>query len=322
METTNQFASEKHKSNMTTNNQTAASLATQTMLVAFTTGLPRQSTQLKQVATEIEHKNHAQAGTVKSSMFYFKRTDPQNPKKEIDGLGKLKSFQSEYKAGIEVRARYPYSAGLRLLPAGLVAEVLKIKELFDKRKQEVWLDWIDNDYPAWYSSAPERMGTLFDKQDFPSAVECMKRFACTVDLFPMGTAQQLQHITLISQDHAKLLAQSVDDKVKASVDEAHIKLWQDVITPINHMVDVLKKDKAKIYDSMLGNIHEILNLVPSFSGVVNDTKLQDMAAQAKTAFAGLTTEDIRKSDESKQKALTAAQSILTTFAPFQRKFAE
>lgn len=287
------------------------------MLVGISFGLPRQSRDLKTEANKIETERKAEHGTVRASIHYFKRKDGN---KEVDGLASLKSFQTEWKTKLEHYARFPFASGTKLLPSGLVEQFLKVNEEYEAKKAQVWTDWADDVYPPMKETAPQRMGTLFDPNDFPSLKDCMERFKCEVTVVPLGEAEQVQRISSLSPDIAELIKSSTDKAMQKASGAAQQKNWEDVLKPIQKIVDTLSKDKSKIYDSLIGNVMEIVDLVPAinFNG---DTHLSELAAQAKEVLGKVKPDDLRKSAEARAATLSSAKSIISSFTPFARKFA-
>lgn len=305
---------------MPTNNMSTAS-----MLVCVDSGLPRQVTALKEEAAAIERSKGALRGTVRSSVYYFKRDadKAQGEKgKQVDGLQSLKEFITEYKEAVFTRARYPYIGGMRLVPAPLVDEVLEVKAKYDKMKQDVWYEWANNVYPIWYDSAAERMGSMFSDQDFPSLSESMQRFTCTCDLAPLAEAEAVKRITLISRNSQEMLERMANARNEQQHREMVTSIWKDLMGPIQHVVDTFEKDAPKIYETMLSNLMKIVNVVPSYSELVQDEKLQEAAAKAKEVFGRMSTADLKKSDEARVLAFTTAKDLVTTFSPYARKFAD
>ena len=108
-------------------------IAQTTMIVALETGLPRQGLQLKEEASKIETDNHAQKGTVKASMLYFRKKskDEKGQTCEVDGLKKLKEHQSAYRSAVHTLARYPFSPPFYLAPAPVIEDLLKVQTKFE-----------------------------------------------------------------------------------------------------------------------------------------------------------------------------------------------
>lgn len=288
------------------------------MLVALSFGLPRQTTKLEAEARTIENTNGAQVGTVKVSAAYWRRK-VVGRKEEVDGLAKLKDFQNEFKKKVAALAKYPYSGGFNIAPASVVEELLLLKRAYLVKHEDVWFDWAANDYTEWYDSAPARMGSLFKDDDFPDLPECQKMFTVKCDIIPLGEPDAVKRITLLSPHSAQLLEQSIDEGIKSVVGDLHHNLWNDLMGPIQKVIEVFEKDKPKVYETLLENLMTIVNVVPSYKQLTGDEKLMEAAAKAKAVFGAMTTEDLRASDEARKTALTTAREIVATFAPHQRR---
>lgn len=283
------------------------------MLVGISFGMPRQSRQLTAIAGEIENNANAQHGTVRASIHYF-RAGKQ------DGLKTLKEFQTEWKTALNHYARYPYTAGMKLLPASLVEEFISVNNTYKNRELEVFNGWMDNEYPGWLSSAPTRMGTLYDPADFPSAADCASRFRCEVDVIPLAEAEQWQRIAVISPDLAASMASQQNETTERVTREAHAKLWADVMKPIQNIVDQLSKDKTKIHDSLVGNVIAITDLIPAYNEIHKDVTLTAAAAAIKAELCKIDPEDLRKSAEAKADALNKAKNIIQEYGTYARSF--
>lgn len=288
-----------------------------TMLVGIGMGMPRQSRQLKEKARTIEQENHAETGVVSNpSVWYFRKTGSQR----IDGLKTLRDFQTEYKSRLEHFARYPFAAGMKLLPAALVEQFMAAYDVFHSREDAVLAEWIRNEYPDWLASAPTRMGSLYEATDFPSAADCTNRFKCGVTVVPLAEAEQWQRITVISPDLAATMASQQNETTERVTREAHARLWADVMRPIQNIVDQLSKDKGKVYDSLIGNVISIVDLVPAFNDIHKDQNLTAAAAAIKEELCKIKPDDLRTSAEAKADALAKAKNIIQEYSPYARSF--
>lgn len=283
------------------------------MLCGISFRMPRQSRQLTAVAGEIENNANAQHGTVRASIHYFKQG-------KDDGLKTLKQFQSAWKSGVEHYARYPFAAGMKLLPSALVEQAVLVNSGFAAQEAAIRNAWVKDEYPSWLESAPARMGSLYDPGDFPSAGDCMNRFRCDVVIVPLAEADQWQRITAISPDLAATMASQQNAEVERVTQAAHAKLWADVMKPIQNIVDQLSKDKGKIYDSLIGNVIAITDLVPAYNEIHKDATLTSAAAAINAELAKIKPEDLRSSSEAKADALAKARNIIQEYGTYARSF--
>lgn len=299
------------------------SIDTQSMIGALESGLPRQSFKLLEEAEQIAKENKAEKGSVKASMYYFKSKDPTDPKgkREIDGLQLLKDHIAEYKKAFRSLARYPYRGEFYLVPAAGVDDLLKIREKYEgDLKTATWTKWADDEYPKWQESAPERMGHLYDKSDFPALSECMSRFKVELSLLPLAPKEQVARIALIAPKTQTFLKEHADATSKKAIEDLHKQIWQDLMKPLEHVVTTFEKDKPKVYETLLGNLFDIVNVIPNYNSMLGDPELALAAESIKAKLGKMTTEDLRSSDEKRKEAFTSAKELVNVFTPYARKF--
>jgi hypothetical protein len=289
------------------------------MLLGMTFGMARQSRQLTAIAGNIEQQANAEHGTVKASIHYFRT---RQGSKEVDGLASLKRFQGEWKAELSHFARYPFAAGMKILPAALVEQAVAVNATFIAREAGIRAVWLADEYPGWLASAPTRMGSLYDPGDFPSADDCMNRFKCEVVIVPLAEADQWQRIAVISPDLASTMQNTQNAAVARATQQAHGKLWADVIEKLQNVVTVLSKDKTKLHESLLGNVISIVDLIPAYNQIHGDANLTALAEQVKAKLSEISVEDLRGSAEAKANALAKAKELVEEFEPYSRAFVD
>lgn len=291
-----------------------------TMLLGMTFGMARQSRQLTAVAGNIEQQANAEHGTVRASIHYFRT---KQGTKEVDGLATLKSFQNEWKTELSHFARYPFIAGMKILPAALVEQAVAVNNSFAVRELGIREAWLRDVYPEWLASAPTRMGSLYDPGDFPSADDCMNRFKCEVVIVPLAEADQWQRNAAISPDLASTMQSNHNAVVERATRQAHRKLWADIMAPLQHTIEVLSKDgKAKIYETLLGNVLDIASLVPAYNDIHQDSNLTAVAEAIKTKLSEISVEDLRTSADARAATLAKAKELVEEFEPYSRSFVD
>jgi len=301
---------------MTTPNETTTVDKSQAVLVSLSFSLCPQSVQLETESREIEEKAGAIDGTVKSSAFFFQK---KIGKKTEDGLGDLKSYMGAWKTHHNRLTRLWDGDNVRLLPAVLVSDYMAMSDKFKDGFQEKIDQFVNDIYPVWAADAKERMGSLLDKTGFPTLEKVKARIGYNISFATLSDAEAFKRISIITPDQVALMENVTNERVKKALGEAQAQTWSDVMKPIQHIIDTLSKDKPRLYDSMLGNVMAIVDMVPAFN-LENDPKLAELAAVAKEKLGSITTEDLRKSDDVRKATLATATTIINSFTPFARKF--
>lgn len=286
------------------------------MIVCISMGMCRQSKQLPEISAKIEQEAGAIAGTIGgTSRFYFKRKEGR---KIIDGLALLKSFQNEWRTSLRHYARYPFASDVYILPAALVPAFMDENNKYMLRKANIWQKWVEEQWPYWSSSAKQRMGAFYDAADFPTLEDCMERFTCEVNVMPLAESDKWNRITLIAPALADMMRERQDAAVEKMVKETHKKLWEDVMGPLNHVVEMLSKDKTKLYQSLIDNVISICDLVPAYNEVHNDTRLEELAAKTKEAFGKIDIELLRESAAARAQVIEETKQLIENSGRYSR----
>lgn len=288
------------------------------MLVSLSFGMPRQSRQLKAEAVKVEEEKNAERGTVRVSAYYWQSLVGG---KEVDGLSNLKSFFNAWRKEHDALTRSWDGDNLRLLPAKLVDKYMAMTEKFQLTAPERVDDFLEETYPELLNTAPTRMGELYDPADFPALSECRERIKWDVSILPLPEATQIRKVALINESWYDLFQQSTDEKVAKAIEQVRQDTWDDVLKPVQHIIEVLSKDKGKIFETLITDVREIINLVPAFN-LTNDQELTNLAEECRVQLSGVTPDELRKDPEIRKQTLLAAQAIVGKFGSLGgRKFA-
>lgn len=281
----------------------------QAMLVSLSFSLCRQSRLNKTEAHKVEDSNDAKRGVAKVSVFYFQRELPGG--KTDDALENLKKYFNSWRSQHNRLTRTWDGANTRLLPAPLISQYLNIKSQFEEGAPAVVQEFLGS-YNDWKVTAPERMGHLYDESDFPSFDDVRQDLGWDTAMIPLPQAEQWKRISLISPDLAASMEQSTNERVNKAVEEARKQTWRDVLTPIEHIVSTLSKDKPRIFSSLIGNLNDILTLAPSFN-LTGDGALNQLVEEAKSTLSAIDPEELRKDPELRKSTLKQAQALISNF---------
>ena len=124
----------------------------------------------------------------------------------------------------------------------------------------------------------------------------------------------------ISPDLAHTMESSTNAKIAKAVEAARKQTWVDLFTPVEKIVSVLSKDKARIFDSLIENLQDILNLGPAFN-LSNDLQMAEFIEEAKATLATVNAEDLRNDPLVRSSTCKRAEEILQKFGALgMRKF--
>lgn len=291
----------------------------QALLVTLKFKLCPQTLQLKDEAEKIEEENHANKGTTRASIYFFKKAGADG--KTIDALAEIKSYFTSWKSEHKRLTRNWDGGDVTcLLPAPLIERYMTMSKGFEEGAPEV-LERLYDDIPNWIASAPERMGQLHDPETFPSLAVVRGSVGFERAMIPLPAAEQWRRISVISPDLAATMEQSTNEKIQSAVDEARIETWNDLRAPLERIVNVLANDKPRIHETLLGSLNDVIALVPAFN-LGNDAALAEFCETAKQTLSGITADDLRADPALRKVTCLAAKTLLGKFGQASsRKFA-
>lgn len=301
-------------------------LNAQALLASLSFTLCRQSRQLKSEANRVEDFNHAQRGVTKVSLFYFQQAVEETTVvkgKEVktqrinDALFPIKQHFGKWRSAHNSLCPIAWDTGTGLLPAKLVQLYLETKSEFEQKMPELIAEFVSA-YPDWSMTATERMGDLYDPQDFPSLDECRQKIGWECALIPLPSGEQFKRIKLIAPGLTEEMEQSTNAKIARAVEEARTQTWKDLFDPINHLIEVLGKDKARLHETLLGNLHQILERAPAFN-LSGDVQMDEFVAHAKEVLGTVTIEDLRTDPALRAQTVKNAQTLLATFGELGKR---
>ena len=170
-------------------------------------------------------------------------------------------------------------------------------------KFDTWLDW-----------ARTAHNGAFDRKNYPKTAERLARKFDLITAFdPVPTADDFR-VTL-SEAEMTLLRSDLDNRIEQAVAAAQQDLWRRLAEPLAKMVERLSDPGAKFRDSLVGNLAEIVGLIPRLN-LTGDVKLQEFADEVGSTLATLDPEHLRKDNLARRQAADKAREISARMAGY------
>ncbi len=176
-----------------------------------------------------------------------------------------------------------------------------------------------------------RLGTLFKVDDYPGmrdeggklrfAVpeELRARFSFETKLLPLPDADDFR-VSIGDQDRERIKRQ-IAESIQASLRVGTRELWQRLYKVVSHMSQRMTEynaaqegSKPRLYDSMITNIVEIVDVLPKLN-IAGDTELDQMATEIRKSLV-LDPQELRKSEAMRSDAAKAAVDIAQRMAAY------
>lgn len=219
--------------------------------------------------------------------------------------------------------------GSRVLPAAVYMEHT---ETLRRRGAEFWAAFFR--LSARFEELvrqQHRLGTLFKVEDYPGMrnehgllrlafpEELKEKFAFETSILPLPNANDFR-VTIGDQDRERIKRQ-ITETIQASLRVGTRELWQRLYKVVSHMSARMteyngaeESNKPKLYDSMVTNIVEIVDVLPKLN-IAGDTELERMATEVRRSLL-VDTKELRKSDALRSDTAKAAADIVQRMAAY------
>jgi len=201
----------------------------------------------------------------------------------------------------------------RKLYMGFIEQYERLKTRFDEAVNE----FLTEKYPVAMEQAAFRMGELFKREDYPSAAELRYRFRATLDLEAIATPNDFR--VQLDQAHVERVRASMEEAALRRVQNAQSDVWRRLIERVGNFAERLATPDAVFRDSLVGNIQELLEMVPGLN-VLDDPDIERVRQEISMKLTGHSAKDIRSDPALRQELSGEAKQIVDKMAGFMKAF--
>ena len=203
--------------------------------------------------------------------------------------------------------------GLRLLPA---RSLLEYKAEMNKCADEFGLlvDKFLDKYDILVSAAAFKLGTLFDRAEYPLREQVARRFSFDVDFTPLPTAGDFR--VDVENEALAELAQEYDKRMASLLAGALQDAWTRMYVVLARLKDRLTLDdegkRKTFHATTVTNAQELCDTLTQLN-VTNDPVLEAARQKLEEALMGVQPEVLRKEEGERLVVLQKVSSILDAF---------
>lgn len=171
-------------------------------------------------------------------------------------------------------------------------------------------------YPKWIEQSKIMHGKTWNPCDYPEPEAMREQFKIAFQFLPIPESQHFN--TEMRSLYGAALEQHNQERIQEAVKET----WQRVLDPVRSMADKLSSKDAIFRDSLVDNIREIVQLVPTLN-LTNDATMRQAAQVIQDQLATLNPDTLRENKVMRKEAAEKAANIVKRFGALgHRKFAE
>jgi hypothetical protein len=201
--------------------------------------------------------------------------------------------------------------GSRILPSENFDNYMAQIRSFRRQREEL-VETFRRLYPTYLNAARAKRGVLFNPAHYPTDEQAAAQYDFVLNATPVPHENDFRCTLGSPADLAKIKSE-LSSKVKDAEQNAAIELFQRIAAPLAAMVERLSDPDAKFKDTLVGNLEEITDLIPSLN-ITDNHHLTQLHSTIKTQLAHYTPDALRNSPADRTAAATKAQAILSQAA--------
>lgn len=236
------------------------SIQTQAMLVTLSVSCWTGRVQDKKVSAEVEQSHGAtDAGRYNKLLVDKTHMDPL-----VQFAGKVRQYH--YKMTL------PWlDNGARLLPSALFLEYSAQIRQFTSEYERIVDTFIQLYDPTLIQAARQRLGTMYDPEDYPPGTDLRAKFGITVDIVPVPDGQDFR--VDVGDAERLRISRQISEAVGVRQKQAETDAWDRCRTVVSTIQARLSAPKPIIRESLIDNASELVRLLPGLN-VGGNPKMQ------------------------------------------------
>lgn len=199
-----------------------------------------------------------------------------------------------------------YDWGPRLLPAANYLEYTRKIQAFKTEFEKAVSGFVQN-YTTYVDDARQRLNGMFDPKDYPSPASIASYFSFKMSVDPLPTAPDFR--VDLNSEAVLAIQKDIEARTQEATTVAMRELWTRLHDAVNNMVERLSDEKSVFRDSLVGNIKDLVDLLPRMN-IAGDEDLEAMRCEVEKRLCGYQPDQLRQNKENRRKVAKSAKSIL------------
>ena len=194
--------------------------------------------------------------------------------------------------------------GDRILPATNYFTFMRDFQKFDTDFNKAVGAFI-REYPTLKAEAKYRLNGLFKDDDYPDPNIVRLKFKMKVGILPINNLDDFR--LKVSAGEVHHLRSQMEQEISDRVSEANKSQWIRIKEPIERMVERLSQEDATFRNSLVGNIEELIDLIPRLN-FTEDEHLDEVVQDLKTLV--INPDELREDSRLRKQTAREAKVVL------------
>ena len=169
-------------------------------------------------------------------------------------------------------------------------------------------------YPTLISAQAFKLGTMFDRNEFPDANDIARKFSMRYAFMPLPESGDFR--VDIGNQANDLLKQEYESEYQRRIGEAMGDVWgrlKGVLDKISERLETDELGKNKVFrDTLVSNAIEVCDML-RYLNVTKDPELEQARKLTEQALLGITAQDLRKEETVREDVKKRVDNILDKF---------
>lgn len=237
---------------------------------------------------------------------------------DCEELDAINNFAAKVRTGTHYRLTQPWSySGPAILASTLITTYSEDMNEARDHFFSLVKTFLDK-YDTLIAAAAFKLGTLFDRREYPSRQEVEAAFSFNVSMTPLPSSGDFR----VDLEQAALDALQADYEARMA-ERTQVMMrdaWDRMYKVLSRMATQLDVDangkKKKVYDTLLSSPAELCGLLKHFN-VTGDPTLEAARKQLEDMLFGVSADALRTEDDTRAKVKTAVDTMLSTYDAFK-----
>jgi len=177
-----------------------------------------------------------------------------------------------------------------------------------QQRIEQLMQALEPDYAALCQRARQSLKVMGPSVKYPDFAELKSRVGFRLAYDKVPACGDMSGLSLPAGMVEKLSARQAAQH-EAALNNAVRAAWEGVIAPLRRVLTQCSKEKARIFDSLLGNLGAVVDSLKAFN-LNADPRMDEVADELRALCVRYQTDDLRKSPEVRKAAASDAERTL------------
>jgi hypothetical protein len=162
-------------------------------------------------------------------------------------------------------------------------------------------------YRDFLATASSRMGTMYNRADFPDPSQIAAKFGFEVSILPFPDVDDFR--VDLGGEVEELIRTSIESTVRDRYVEAQREVWKRLLEIVKHFAEIMGDGGKKIYATTVSKLIDIIDVAPKLS-LVPDRELEEICEDIRAFIRGLDADAFRASKAIRAQAAVDARAAV------------